>query len=207
MEVYIILKSIDTKEKILITASKLFQKQGYHATGLNQIIKESGCPKGSLYYYFPDGKEQLVEEAVFRATEDMRQEVDNLLSAYDNVIDAIDHLFNFHEEIDVKAEYDGIPLALIAMETALISERIRIACRDSYTLLISMWADKFVASNWPRQAAVEISTLIFAIIQGNGIVAMTQLSNEPFKLAHKQVMEIIRNKEKELDLDGPTVTN
>ncbi|WP_455644623.1 LmrA/YxaF family transcription factor [Lysinibacillus xylanilyticus] len=144
---------------------------------------------------------------MFRATEGMRQEMDNLLSAHDNVIDAIDHLFEFYEEIDVKAESDGIPLALIAMETALISERIRIACRDAYTLFISMLADKFVASNWPRQAADEISSLIFAIIQGNGIAAMTQLSNEPFKLAHKQVMEIIRNKEKELDLDEPTGAN
>ncbi|HWL11620.1 MAG TPA: TetR/AcrR family transcriptional regulator, partial [Ureibacillus sp.] len=43
---------ISTKEKILIAASRLFRKQGYHATTLNQITKESNTPRGSVYYYF-----------------------------------------------------------------------------------------------------------------------------------------------------------
>lgn len=55
---------VDSREKILQTASRLFQLQGYHATGLNQIIKESGAPKGSLYHYFPNGKEELAVESV-----------------------------------------------------------------------------------------------------------------------------------------------
>lgn len=40
--------------------------QGYAATGLTQIIQESGSPKGSFYFYFPRGKTQLAEEAIDR---------------------------------------------------------------------------------------------------------------------------------------------
>jgi TetR/AcrR family transcriptional repressor of lmrAB and yxaGH operons len=39
------------REKILKTASELMEKQGYHGTGLNEIIQTSGAPKGSLYYW------------------------------------------------------------------------------------------------------------------------------------------------------------
>ena len=49
---------IDTREKILMTASQMFFSNGYHATGLNAILKKSESPKGSLYYYFPNGKEE-----------------------------------------------------------------------------------------------------------------------------------------------------
>ena len=55
------------REEILQATTALLEKQGSHATGLNEIIRESGAPKGSLYYYFPEGKDQLVSEAVLVA--------------------------------------------------------------------------------------------------------------------------------------------
>jgi len=55
-----------TRDQIIETTGNLLEVQGCHATGLNQILKESGAPKGSLYYYFPDGKESLTVEAIER---------------------------------------------------------------------------------------------------------------------------------------------
>src|SRR5262245_34793894 len=43
---------------------RLFRRQGYASTGLSQIVAESGAPKGSLYHYFPSGKEALGESAI-----------------------------------------------------------------------------------------------------------------------------------------------
>ena len=43
---------------------RLFRRQGYASTGLQQILEQSGAPKGSLYHYFPNGKEALGEAAV-----------------------------------------------------------------------------------------------------------------------------------------------
>src|SRR4051812_44388104 len=54
----------ETRERVLRTAGDLFQRQGDHGTGLNQVLAESGAPKGSLYFHFPDGKEQLASESV-----------------------------------------------------------------------------------------------------------------------------------------------
>ncbi|UJD92664.1 TetR/AcrR family transcriptional regulator (plasmid) [Rahnella aquatilis] len=48
----------------IATAERLFRLQGYTATGLTQIIQESGSPKGSFYFHFPRGKAQLAEEAI-----------------------------------------------------------------------------------------------------------------------------------------------
>jgi len=52
------------RENLVRTAMRLFRQQGYASTGLQQILHESGAPKGSLYHYFPGGKEALGEEAV-----------------------------------------------------------------------------------------------------------------------------------------------
>ena len=51
------------REQIIQATCFLLEKQGFPATGLNEIVRKSGAPKGSLYHYFPEGKEQLVCEA------------------------------------------------------------------------------------------------------------------------------------------------
>ena len=52
------------KESLVRTAMRLFRRQGYASSGLQQILADSGAPKGSLYHYFPGGKEALGEAAV-----------------------------------------------------------------------------------------------------------------------------------------------
>ena len=77
------------KNRILITAAKLFQQQGYHATGLNQIVAESGAPKGSLYYYFPGGKEELAVAAIGLIRDEIEGRLRKFLSTIDDPVEAI----------------------------------------------------------------------------------------------------------------------
>ena len=72
-----------SKQDVIETTSALLEAQGYHATGLNQIIKESGAPKGSLYYYFPEGKQELVAAAIARAGFDGIEIFENDFLAFD----------------------------------------------------------------------------------------------------------------------------
>jgi TetR/AcrR family transcriptional regulator, lmrAB and yxaGH operons repressor len=57
-------RTSDARQKALATAERLFRVQGYAATGLTQILDESGAPKGSFYFHFPGGKEQLAREVL-----------------------------------------------------------------------------------------------------------------------------------------------
>ena len=57
-------RKTDARARAIATAERLFRIQGYAATGLNQIIEESGSPKGSFYFHFPRGKAQLAEETI-----------------------------------------------------------------------------------------------------------------------------------------------
>lgn len=57
-------RKTDARANAITTAQRLFRVQGYTATGLTQIIEESGSPKGSFYFHFPRGKTQLAEEAI-----------------------------------------------------------------------------------------------------------------------------------------------
>src|SRR5262249_54615174 len=46
-------KSQETRERIVQAALSLFCRQGYAAVGTQDICREAGVLKGSLYHYFP----------------------------------------------------------------------------------------------------------------------------------------------------------
>src|SRR5437899_2994314 len=73
--------SRSTRTILLETAAQLFQEHGYSATGLSRILSESGTPKGSLYFHFPGGKEQLATESVALAADRMCEALRTLLQA------------------------------------------------------------------------------------------------------------------------------
>ena len=56
----------DSREQAIATAERLFRTQGYAATGLTQVLEESGAPKGSFYFHFPGGKDEMAMAALLR---------------------------------------------------------------------------------------------------------------------------------------------
>ena len=52
----------DTRTRMLETTARLLQHRGFYGTALSDILEQSGAPRGSLYFHFPGGKEQLVLE-------------------------------------------------------------------------------------------------------------------------------------------------
>src|SRR4051812_40810317 len=53
-----------TRDRILAASSELFRQRGYAGTGLKAILAASDAPYGSLYHFFPGGKEELGAEAL-----------------------------------------------------------------------------------------------------------------------------------------------
>jgi len=88
------LPSQGSKTRIIQAALRLFAAQGYHNTGIADIIRESGVLRGTLYYYFPC-KEELAYAALDEAIRALYEEgaaaylqtgehpIDRLLSALD----------------------------------------------------------------------------------------------------------------------------
>jgi TetR/AcrR family transcriptional regulator, lmrAB and yxaGH operons repressor len=157
----------ETRERVLRTAGELFQRQGYHGTGLNQVLAESGAPKGSLYFHFPDGKEQLASESVAlsgRAVgEDLAAAV---LAAPDGRAGLAALGEHFARSLTESGFSKGCPVATVALETAAESETIRSACDGTYT----EWQQGIAAAlrGWgvPDERAVPLAALVLSSLQG-----------------------------------------
>src|ERR1700757_294097 len=57
-------KASDSRGRIIEAAILLMRRSGLSGAGINEIVAESRAPKGSIYYFFPQGKRQIVSEAL-----------------------------------------------------------------------------------------------------------------------------------------------
>lgn len=83
------------KDRILEATIALMKQTGLTGAGINQILARSGAPKGSLYYYFPGGKEQITREALTLYAERVAAAFDRVLSSKKKPADKIRALFLF----------------------------------------------------------------------------------------------------------------
>lgn len=182
----------NAREQILQTTCDLLEKQGYHGTGLNEIVKESGAPKGSLYYYFPEGKEQITAEAVLQSGRAVSGRIRAGLEASSSASKSIyDFILLIAENVEHSGFAAGSPLTAVAMETATQSERINLACREAYGMLQSAFQEKLRESGFSSSKAEELATFVTAAIEGGIILSRTLHSADPLRLVAKQLRYVV----------------
>src|ERR1700739_1956244 len=57
-------KRRDTKQKMLISAAEVMRERGAAGVTIDEVLARSGAPRGSVYYHFPDGRSQILAEAL-----------------------------------------------------------------------------------------------------------------------------------------------
>jgi TetR/AcrR family transcriptional repressor of lmrAB and yxaGH operons len=168
------------------------ESQGYHATGLSQILKESGAPKGSLYYYFPGGKEELAAEAIERTGRALAERVRLNLAAEGKPVAAIRHFIErIADGVEASHFRGGGPLATVALETATSSERLNEACRAAYALLQQAFEEKLKEGGYPAAQVAALASFVVAAIEGGIILSRTYHSGDPLREVARHVAVVL----------------
>lgn len=175
----------DSREKILQAATRLFNIQGYHATGINQILKESDAPKGSLYYHFPNGKEQLAVEGVNQMATIVASDIQASLSNAPLVEGIQNHIKSIAQHFDNTQQLVGIPIGLLAAETALKSEPLRNACLTAFEAWEKVYFDHIMKNGYEIEEAKRLSLAIISIIEGGITRSLLNKNGHPLQqIAH-----------------------
>ena len=153
-----------TRDRIRDSAAGLFQHQGYHATGVKQIVGGAGAPLASLYHFFPGGKEALGAEVVRVSGAAYQELVESVWDAAPDVVAGVHAIFDGAAAVlEATGFEDACPIATVALEVASTNETLRIATAEVF--------DAWIASATGRLAAAGIDDvtargLAFAIVGG-----------------------------------------
>lgn len=183
---------MSARDQIIATTCTLMELQGYHATGLNQIVKESGSPKGSLYYYFPGGKEELTEEALHSVGKAVYERIKLNLAATSDAAAAVrEFIAMIADQVESSGFRAGGPITTVAMETASTSERLRAVCREIYSGWVALFEAKFREARIQAERARALANLTIAAIEGGIILSRTAQSANALRQVGEQLAVLI----------------
>ncbi len=169
------------RANLVQTAMRLFRRQGFASTGLTQILAESGAPKGSLYHYFPEGKEALAEAAVALAGERMAEMLDNARARHpDDPHAFVKRYARTLAQWMAESDYgSGCPIATTLLETVPQNERIAAAGVAAFDRWIAIIASVFRSHGGSPSAAKKQAQLLVSAMEGALIVARVRRSKAP----------------------------
>lgn len=170
------------RDALVEAAAELFCRQGFAATGTNAILEKSGAPRGSLYHYFPEGKEQIgaaaVEAAGKTLTNAIKKIGEELPTAADFVVEYATLLSEWMERSGYR---NGNPISTIVLETVPQSEKITPVAHRTHEIWIEHVCELLAREGWPENRRRATSRLILSAFEGALVAARASRSSEPLQ--------------------------
>lgn len=182
-----------TRERIVGASAELFRRQGYNATGVKQIVTEAKAPFGSLYHFFPGGKEQLGAEAIRTSGAMYELLIPAVFGPAPEVATGVRDFFAGAAAHLVETGYeDACPIATVALEVSSSSEVLREACAEVF----ESWIETGVAmyedgGHLSREQARELAITMIAALEGAFVLARALRSTEPLAVAGEVVAQAV----------------
>lgn len=163
--------------------TRLLRSQGYHGTGLNQIVQESRSPKGSLYHYFPGGKEELTAEAIRQGGKEAIGSLAQALGARKSFIEGAQLFLEATAQQLEESDYLlGCPMAAVALEAAGESEQIQQACACSFSGFEQSIVSRLLLDGYAPERAADLAVLLLAAFEGALVLCRAHRTTRPMRV-------------------------
>jgi AcrR family transcriptional regulator len=182
-----------TRNRILTAAGELFRRQGYAGTGVKAVLQASDVPYGSLYHFFPGGKEEVGVAVIESSGAVYRELVEQIYGAHADVAVATEEFFAGAAAVVEQTGYaDACPIATLALEVASTNEPMREAAASVFDSWLEVLTVRLVEEGVAEQRARELSVELFCLIEGAFLLARTTRSVSPIHVAGAVAAESVR---------------
>ena len=183
----------DTRDRLIEATAELFRTYGYVGTGVKQIVEAAGAPFGSMYHFFPAGKEELGAETVRWSGALYGELIGIFYTDGTDPVRATRRFFEAAADTVRDSDYiDACPIATVALEVASTSEILRVATAEVFESWLATLQGHFVAAGLTRGQARELSIALFSLLEGAFILARATRDDGPIRSAGRTAADAVR---------------
>ncbi|WP_214474883.1 TetR/AcrR family transcriptional regulator [Mesorhizobium sp. dw_380] len=182
----------DTRARILETTGLLLRQRGYHGTSLNDILSASGAPRGSLYFHFPGGKDQLVVEVTRDSVADVTTRLREALAAERDPAVAVHHIYQSVARMLEDNQFSlGCPIAPVVLDSPTDVPDLADLCRSAFEQWIGLLREAFVRAGIPERRAHALALLVESSLEGLMVIARATRDRAPLQAVADEVAALI----------------
>ncbi|MFE2498527.1 TetR/AcrR family transcriptional regulator [Streptomyces scopuliridis] len=186
--------TLGTRERVVRAASRLMQRQGYDGAGIKQIAQEANATLGSVYHFFPGGKQELAVAAIDHGDREfatiLREVLDSEPDPAQAVIVCADSLATGLRASDW---IDGCPVTATALGTAGRAPDIQRAAALAFENWRGLVADALRRAGIPDEDAQSLGHTVISTLEGAEFAAQVSRSDEPLRTAGTHLARLINS--------------
>jgi TetR/AcrR family transcriptional regulator, lmrAB and yxaGH operons repressor len=177
-------KRTDSKDRMIAAARRLFRERGYFGTALSDVVAESAAPRGSLYFHFPGGKEELATEVALMHAADAIAHINRAAGTTDTAAELIAAFIGRPRDELMASDYrEGCAVAPIVIESTPASAQLSDTARRGFQDLIATLAARLAEKGIPEDRAGRLALNAVTAMEGALILGRVLRSREPFDAA------------------------
>jgi AcrR family transcriptional regulator len=181
----------DSRERMLEAAITLMRGSGLSGAGINEIVRESGAPKGSVYHFFPDGKLSLVAEALTIYSQRVRDFIDAALASRRMPEDKIRVLFAaFAKRIEEADYFKSCAVGAISLDLDEDVAGLQAVLAGAFADWIDCIATHFELGDAKRTRS--FASLVLTTVEGAYVRCRAERSKRPFIEAGEWLAELAK---------------
>jgi AcrR family transcriptional regulator len=162
----------DTRDRFLTATNESFRRRGYNGTSLKHVTAAAQAPTGSLYHFFPGGKDELAAEVITTSGAAYRELFEAIADAAASPGDAVSDFFDGAALVLEETLFiDPCPIGTVAREVASTNEPLRAATERVFQSWVDAAATRLAAAGVDNEEAERLATAMIAALEGSFVLA------------------------------------
>jgi AcrR family transcriptional regulator len=171
-----------TRERMIEAAESLMRERGLSGAGIKQVTALSRAPIGSVYHHFPQGKTQIVSEALRIHGEKARRLLEASFATREPLPQRLRTFFRKAADgFDRTGGRKGCAIGAVTLDLGVNDAALRGVCREVFDSWIATIAPQLP---WPSdERRLSFAEMIVTALEGAFILGRARESGEPFRIA------------------------
>jgi AcrR family transcriptional regulator len=166
---------------MLDSAIGLLQRQSAAAVTIDAVLADSGAPRGSVYYHFPGGRNELIRAAVEVAGDRMRETMERASDGAGPQEALAAFADTWKSRLAMSDFRAGCPIVAAAVDDEHLVPEAKEAVRNVFARWHDLLAVAFTRAGRSPEQAAALATLGISAVEGAVLLCRLQGSLQPLE--------------------------